>query len=76
MVNAVKNYDTLNDLKEDYDFEEFRTLAKTIMNFDRACDNIIQAVVSLAENCEIVEEEYIVLKTRKVIKCNNPEEEE
>lgn len=76
MVDTVNNYDTLNDLKEDYDFEEFRTLAETVMNFDRACDNIIQAVVSLAENCEIVEEEYMVLKTRKVIKRNNPEEEE
>lgn len=76
MVDAVNNYDTLDDLKEDYDFEEFRTLAETVMNFDRACDNIIQAVVSLAENCEIVEEEYMVLKTRKVIKCNDPEEEE
>lgn len=76
MTDAVNNYDTLDDLKEDYDFEEFRTLAETIMNFDRACDNIIQAVISLAENCEIVEEEYMVLKTRKVIKCNDPEEEE
>ena len=76
MVDTIKNYDTLDDLKEDYDFEEFRTLAETVMNFDRACDNIIQAVVSLAENCEIVEEEYTVLKTRKVIKCNDPEEEE
>ena len=76
MTDTVNNYDTLDDLKEDYDFEEFRTLAETIMNFDRACDNIIQAVVSLAENCEIVEEEYMVLKTRKVIKCNDPEEEE
>ena len=76
MADAVKNYEKLDDLKEDYDFEEFRTLAETVMNFDRACDNIIQAVVSLAENCEIVEEEYMVLKTRKVIKCNNPKEEE
>lgn len=76
MVDTIKNYDTLNDLKEDYDFEEFRTLAETVMNFDRACDNIVQAVVSLAENCEIVEEEYTVLKTRKVIKRNDSEEEE
>lgn len=76
MTDAVNNYDTLDDLKEDYDFEEFRTLAETVMNFDRACDNIIQSVISLAENCEIVEEEYMVLKTRKVIKCNDPEEEE
>lgn len=76
MTDAVNNYDTLDDLKEDYDFEEFRTLAETVINFDRACNNIIQSVVSLAENCEIVEEEYTVLKTRKVIKCNNPEEEE
>ena len=75
MADAVNNYDTLDDLKEDYDFEEFRTLAETIMNFDRACDNIIQAVVSLAENCEIVEEEYMVLKTRKVLKFPNEENE-
>ena len=76
MVDTIKNYNTLNDLKEDYDFEEFKDLAKTVMNFDRACDNIIQSIIGLAENCEIVEEEYTVLKTRKVIKCNNPEEEE
>lgn len=76
MADAVNNYDTLDDLKEDYDFEEFRTLAETVINFDRACDNIIQAVVSLAENCEIIEEEYTVLKTRKVIKRNDSEEEE
>ena len=76
MVDTIKNYDTLNDLKEDYDFEEFRTLAETVMNFDRACDNIVQAVVSLAENCEVIEEEYTVLKTRKVIKHNDSEEEE
>ena len=76
MVDTVKNYDTPNDLKDDYDFEEFKNLAKTVMNFDKACDNIIQNVISLAENCEIVEEEYTVLKTRKVIKCSNPEEEE
>lgn len=76
MVDTIKNYNTLNDLKEDYDFEEFKDLAKTVMNFDKACDSIIQSVVSLAENCEIVEEKYTVLKTRKVIKCNNPEEEE
>ena len=76
MVDTIKNYDTLDDLKEDYDFEEFRTLAETVINFDKTCDGIIQAVVSLAENCEIVEEEYTVLKTRKVIKCNDSEEEE
>ena len=76
MVDTVKNYDTLDDLKEDYDFEEFRTLAETVINFDKTCDNIIQAVVSLAENCEIIKEEYTVLKTRKVIKRNDSEEEE
>lgn len=76
MMGTIKNYDTLDNLKEDYDFEEFKDLAKTVMNFDKTCDSIIQSVISLAENCEIVEEEYTVLKTRKVIKCNNPEEEE
>lgn len=38
------------------------------MNFDRACDNIIRNIVDIAENCEIVEEEYTVAKTRKVLK--------
>ena len=76
MVDTIKNYDTLDDLKEDYDFEEFKDLAKTVMNFDKACDSIIQSVISLAENCEIVKEEYTVLKTHKVIKYNDPEEEE
>ena len=76
MVDTINNYDTLDELKEDYDFEAFKDLAKTVMNFDRACDDIIQNIVGIAKDCEIVEEEYTITKTRKVIKCNNPEEEE
>jgi hypothetical protein len=68
MVDTINNYDTLDELKEDYDFEEFKDLAKVVMNFDRACDDIIQNIVGIAKDCEIVEEEYTVTKTRKVLK--------
>ena len=68
MVDTINNYDMLDELKENYDFEEFRDLAKVVLNFDKACDNIIQNIVGIAENCEIVEEEYTVTKTRKVLK--------
>lgn len=68
MTDAVNNYDTLDELKEDYEFEEFKNLAKTVMNFDRACDDIIQNIVGIAKDCEIVEEEYTITKTRKVLK--------
>lgn len=68
MVDTINNYDTLDELKEDYDFEEFKDLAKTVMNFDRACDDIIQNIVGIAKSCEIVEEEYTVVKTQKVLK--------
>ena len=68
MVNAVNNYDTLDELKEDHDFAKFKDLAEVVLNFDRACDNIIQNIVGIAESCGIVEEEYTVVKTRKVLK--------
>lgn len=75
MVDTINNYDTLDELKEDYEFEEFKDLAKTVMNFDRACDDIIQNIVGIAKDCEIVEEEYTITKTRKVLKFPGEENE-
>lgn len=75
MVDTINNYDTLDELKEDYDFAKFKDLAEVVLNFDRACDNIIQNIVGIAKSCEIVEEEYTVVKTRKVLKFPGEENE-
>lgn len=76
MVDTVNNYNTLNELKEDYNFEEFRDLAKVVLNFDKACDSIIQDIIDLVKDCEIIEEEYTVIKTRKVLKFPSEDIEE
>lgn len=75
MVDTINDYDTLDELKEDYDFAKFKDLAEVVLNFDRACDNIIQNIVGIAKSCEIVEEEYTVVKTRKVLKFQGEENE-
>lgn len=68
MIDALKHCKNIEDLKEDYEFEEFKDLEKVVMSFDEACDEYIQEVIDIAKSCEIVEEEYTVTKTRKVLK--------
>lgn len=70
-------YDTFSypgkGIDEDVDFqeweiEELQEKVKLIQEFDKLCDNIVSVVINMAENYEVKEEEYTVIKTRKVLK--------
>lgn len=42
-------------------------LAKVLMNFDKACDNIIKNLASLADKYEIKEDEIRIIKKVKTL---------
>lgn len=59
------------DVGEDFEgftMEELQERVKLVQELDQLADDIVEAGVYLAENCEIIEEEYTVVKFRKVLK--------
>lgn len=56
--------------KEQFSMSDLREITSKVQEFDKLCDDIVQSVIYTAENCEIVEEEYTVTKTRKVLSCS------
>ena len=42
-------------------------LAKVLMDFDKACDNIIKSLASLADECEIKEDEITIINKVKTL---------
>lgn len=51
----------------EYDLNWLRERVKLVQRFDQLCNDIIEEAVYYAENYEIVDEEYTVVKTHKVL---------
>ena len=60
---------------DDYDINDYNSLSMTnlkeivkkVQTFDKLCDNIVETTIYMAKNNEIKEEEYTIIKTRKVL---------
>ncbi len=62
---SVDNYD-----REDYEgmmLWELVQITEKVQNFDKLCDDIRELTINMAKSFEVVEEEYTVVKTRKVL---------
>ena len=57
-----------NEDFEDWSIEDIRDRIKLVQDFDRLCDNCLAALKNLINNTEIVEEEYVEVKTKKTLK--------
>lgn len=58
------------DQNEDFGtwyIEDLRERVKLVQEFDRMCDLVVSETIFLAENCEVINEEYTETKTRKII---------
>ena len=56
--------------EDDYatmDISDLTQIVVRVQCFDTLCDKIVQATIDMALNNEVVDEEYIVTKTRKVL---------
>jgi hypothetical protein len=53
---------------EDWGMESLRERVQLVSRFDELCDNIRDTFIYYLENYEVVEEEYTVVKTRKVLR--------
>ena len=53
--------------KDEFDMQDLRDKVKLVQEFDELCNRIIDECIYFAENYEVVEEEYTVTKTRKVL---------
>lgn len=62
---SIDDYDA-EDFEE-YDMDWLKERVRLVQRFDQLCSDIIAEAVYFAENYEIVEEEYTVTKTRKVL---------
>lgn len=68
VVYAGKSIDAFNeDDFAEYDMAWLRERVKLVQRFDKLCSDIIAEAVYFAENYEIVDEEYTVTKTIKVL---------
>jgi ribosomal protein S27AE len=56
-----------NEDFEEWSIDSIKERVKLVQSFDKLCDDIVDEVISMAQNNEIEEEEYTVTKTRKVI---------
>ncbi len=52
---------------EDWTLSEIRERVELVQDFDRLCDNIAAAYISLCKNYRITEEEILIPKTIKVL---------
>lgn len=51
----------------DWDVESLKERVKLVQSFDRMCDAVVNQTISMAKNNSVKEEEYTVVKTRKVM---------
>lgn len=63
---SIDDYDA-EDFAE-YDMDLLKERVKLVQRFDQLCSDIIAEAVYYAENYEVEDEEYTVVKTRKVLK--------
>jgi len=56
-----------NEDFEEWDLYSLKNRVQLIQSFDKLCDDIVNETIFMAQNNEIEEEEYTVIKTRKVI---------
>lgn len=52
---------------EDLDINTLRNIVSKVQRFDQLCDEIVQITIDMANNCTVADEEYTVIKTRKVL---------
>lgn len=62
------------DENEDFDSDKWsigalRDRTRLVQAFDHACDRIRAAFIDLLDNCSVEEEEVVITKTIKVIRC-------
>jgi len=57
----------MNEDFEDWDIESLKERVKLVQSFDKLCDNIVNEVIYMAENNNVEEEEFTVIKKRKII---------
>lgn len=62
---SIDDYDEEDFAEHDMDWLKERV--KLVQRFDKLCSDIIDEAVYCAENYEVVDEEYTVTKTRKVL---------
>lgn len=55
----------------DWNMEQLRQRVKLIQEFDLVCDEIVEFTVNMCkdDNVQVIDEEYFVPKTRKVLVC-------
>lgn len=74
MQKAVYCGRSIDDFNDDdfaeYDMEWLKERVKLVQRFDKLCSDIIDEAIYYAENYEVVDEEYTVIETRKVLKAN------
>lgn len=62
---------SIDDFDEDdfaeYDLEWLKERVKLVQRFDKLCDDIIKDAIRIANEYKIVDEEYCVMETRKVL---------
>ena len=57
-----------NEDFEDWSMDMLKERVELVCRFDRLCDNIVEEAAYIADAYEIEDEEYTVVKTRKVLK--------
>lgn len=58
-----------NEDFENWSMESLKERVKLIQEFDKMCDNVVSETIFLVQNCNVEEEEYTEVKTRKVLKA-------
>lgn len=53
--------------KDQFSMSSLKEIVQKVQQFDQLCDDVVRATIELAENCEVEEEEYTVIKKRKII---------
>lgn len=53
---------------EDWEMGQLKERVKLVTSFDQMCDDVVATTIAMATEYDVVEEEYQVTKTRKVIK--------
>lgn len=46
---------------------ELKEIVEKVQSFDKMCDKVVEEVIYMCENNEVIEEEYTVTKTQKVL---------
>lgn len=52
---------------EDWDIDTLRERVRLVQEFDRLADDMVRRAVELAKSCTVVDEEYLVPQSRKVM---------